>query len=393
MTRVRPDHPSHRFATQAIHAGQAPDPAAGAVMQPIYQTSTYVQDGLGRPHNGYEYARTQNPTREALERNVARLEGGTFGFAFGSGLAALDTLLKLLKTGDHVVAGDNLYGGSQRLMSRVYADLGLGFTFADTRDVNALERAITPATRVIYCETPTNPMMFLTDLAAVADLAQARGIITVVDNTFATPFFQRPLALGCDVVLHSTTKYLNGHSDMVGGLLVTSREDLAERFGFLQNAAGGVPGPMDCWLALRGIKTLPLRMRQHDLNGRRVAQWLSSRPEVRKLYYPGLPSHPQHELACRQMSGFGGMISIDLGDSARAKRFVEATTIFALAESLGGVESLIGHPASMTHGSVPQALRDATGLTDSLVRLSCGCEDPEDLIADLEQAFEASRVE
>ncbi len=389
MTRVRSDDPSHRFATQAIHAGQAPDPAAGAVMPPIYQTSTYVQDGLGRPHHGYEYARTQNPTREALERNVAALEGGAFGFAFGSGLAALDTVLKLLKAGDHVVAGDNLYGGSQRLMNRVYLDFGLRFTFADMRDVHAVERAITPATKLIYCETPTNPMMFLTDLAAVADLALARGIVTVVDNTFATPFFQRPLGLGCDVVLHSTTKYLNGHSDMVGGLLVTSREDLAERFGFLQNAAGGVPGPMDCWLALRGIKTLPLRMRQHDQNGRRVALWLGSRPEVRKLYYPGLPSHPQHELACRQMSGFGGMISIDLGDLDRARRFVEATRIFALAESLGGVESLIGHPVSMTHGSVPQALRDATGLTDSLVRLSCGCEDADDLIADLEQAFAA----
>jgi cystathionine gamma-lyase len=389
MTRVR-DEPPHRFATQAIHAGQAPDPAAGAVMPPIYQTSTYVQDGLGRPHNGYEYARTQNPTREALERNVAALEGGTYGFAFGSGLAALDTVLKLLKTGDHVAAGDNLYGGSQRLMNRVYADLGLRFTFADMRNVDAVERALTPATRLIYCETPTNPMMFLTDLAAVADLAHARGIITVVDNTFATPVFQRPLALGCDVVLHSTTKYLNGHSDMVGGLLITSRDDLAERFGFLQNAAGGVPGPMDCWLALRGIKTLPLRMRQHDQNGRRVAEWLSRRPEVKKLYYPGLPTHPQHELACRQMTGFGGMVSIDLGDAGRAKRFVEATRIFALAESLGGVESLIGHPVSMTHGSVPQALRDATGLTDSLVRLSCGCEDPEDLIADLEQAFHAA---
>ncbi|HEX2449631.1 MAG TPA: cystathionine gamma-synthase [Gemmatimonadales bacterium] len=387
MTRARSDDSNHRFATKAIHAGQLPDPVAGAVMPPIFQTSTYVQDGLGRPHHGYEYARTQNPTREALERNVAALEGGEFGFAFGSGLAALDTVLKLLKSGDHVVAGDNLYGGSQRLMNRVYADLGLRFTFTDMRDVNAVERAITPATRVIYCETPTNPMMFLTDLAAVADLAQARGIITVVDNTFATPFFQRPLALGCDVVLHSTTKYLNGHSDMVGGLLVTSREDLAERFGFLQNAAGAVPGPMDCWLALRGIKTLPLRMRQHDLNGRRVAQWLSGRSEVKRLYYPGLPSHPQHELACRQMSGFGGMISMDLGDPARAKRFVEATQVFALAESLGGVESLIGHPVSMTHGSVPLALREATGLTDSLVRLSCGCEDPEDLIADLEQAF------
>ena len=280
MTRVQPDHSSHRFATQAIHAGQLPDPVAGAVMQPIYQTSTYVQDGLGRPHNGYEYARTRNPTREALERNVAALEGGTYGFAFGSGLAALDTVLKLLKAGDHVVAGDNLYGGSQRLMNRVYSDFGIRFSFTDMRDLAAVERSIAPATKIIYCETPTNPMMFLTDLAAVADLAQARGIVTVVDNTFATPYFQQPLLLGCDVVLHSTTKYLNGHSDMVGGLLVTSRDDLAERFGFLQNAAGGVPGPMDCWLALRGIKTLPLRMRQHDVNGRAIAQWLSTRAQV-----------------------------------------------------------------------------------------------------------------
>jgi cystathionine gamma-lyase len=391
MTRVHSDHSPHRFATQAIHAGQLPDPVAGAVMPPVYQTSTYIQDGLGRPHNGYEYARTRNPTREALERNVAELEGGTHGFAFGSGLAALDTVLKLLKAGDHVVAGDNLYGGSHRLMSRVFADFGVRFSFTDMRDLSALERAVTPATKIIYCETPTNPMMFLTDLAAVADLAQARGIVTVVDNTFATPCFQQPLRLGCDVVLHSTTKYLNGHSDMVGGLLVTHRDDLAERFGFLQNAAGGVPGPWDCWLALRGIKTLPLRMRQHDLNGRAIAQWLSTRPEVMKLYYPGLPTHPQHDLACRQMRGFGGMISIDLGNVGRAKRFVEATRIFALAESLGGIESLIGHPVSMTHGSVPQALREATGLTDSLVRLSCGCEDPEDLIADLAQAFDQSR--
>ena len=391
MTRVQPDHSSHRFATQAIHAGQLPDPVAGAVMPPIYQTSTYVQDGLGRPHNGYEYARTRNPTREALERNVAELEGGTYGFAFGSGLAALDTVLKLLKAGDHVVAGDNLYGGSQRLMNRVYSDFGIRFGFTDMRDLAAVERSIAPATKIIYCETPTNPMMFLTDLAAVADLAQARGIVTVVDNTFATPYFQQPLLLGCDVVLHSTTKYLNGHGDMVGGLLVTSRDDLAERFGFLQNAAGGVPGPMDCWLALRGIKTLPLRMRQHDDNGRAIAQWLSTRAEVKKLYYPGLPAHPQHELACRQMRGFGGMISIDLGDAGLAKRLVEATRLFALAESLGGIESLIGHPLSMTHGSVPQALREATGLTDSLVRLSCGCEDAEDLIADLAQAFDRAR--
>jgi cystathionine gamma-lyase len=389
MTRVLPDVPDTGFATRAIHAGQVPDPLAGAAMPPIYQTSTYIQEGLGR-HKGYEYARTQNPTREALERNVASLEGGAHGFAFGSGLAALDVVLKLLKAGDHVVCGENVYGGSMRLMTRVYADLGLRFSFVDMRDIGPVERAVTPATRLVYCETPTNPMMFLTDLAAVGDLTRARGLLYVVDNTFATPFFQRPLAFGADIVLHSTTKYLNGHSDIVGGLLVTSRDDLAERLGFLQNAAGAVPGPMDCWLALRGIKTLPLRMRQHDANGRRIAQWLSGRPEITKLYYPGLPSHPQHELACRQMTGFGGMISLDLGSPARARRFVETVRIFALAESLGGVESLIGHPASMTHASVPPALREAMGLTDSLVRLSCGCEDAEDLIGDLEQALDAS---
>jgi cystathionine gamma-lyase len=390
MTRVLPDIPDRGFATRAIHAGHVPDPLAGAAMPPIYQTSTYIQDGLGR-HKGYEYARTQNPTREVLERNVASLEGGTHGFAFGSGLAALDAVLKLLRAGDHVVCGENVYGGSMRLMTQVYAELGLEFSFVDMREIGPIERALTPATRLVYCETPTNPMMFLTDLAAVGDLTQARGLLYVVDNTFATPYFQRPLAFGADIALHSTTKYLNGHSDIVGGLLVTGRDDLAERLGFLQNAAGAVPGPMDCWLALRGLKTLPLRMRQHDANGRRVAQWLAGRREVTKLYYPGLPSHPQHELACRQMTGFGGMISLDLGDADRTRRFVEAVRIFALAESLGGVESLIGHPASMTHASVPPALRQAMGLTDSLVRLSCGCEDAEDLVADLEQAFEKSR--
>src|SRR4051794_35266300 len=310
--------------------------------------------------------------------------------AFGSGLAALDALLKLLQSGDHVVCGDNLYGGSQRLMERVYARLGLSFTFVDMREVSAVERAITPATRMIYCETPTNPMMNLVDLAAVGDLAQAHGYLYVVDNTFATPYFQRPLEHGADLVLHSTTKYLNGHSDMVGGLLITSRDDLAERLGFIQNAAGGVPGPMDCWLALRGLKTLPLRMRQHALSGRRIAEWLTRQPMVTKVYYPGLPSHPQHEIACRQMTGFGGMISLDLGDVGRARRFVESTRIFVLAESLGGVESLIGHPATMTHASVPPTMRQAMGLTDSLVRLSCGVEDADDLIADLDQAMVAS---
>jgi cystathionine beta-lyase/cystathionine gamma-synthase len=388
MTRVLPHDHEQRFATRAVHAGQVPEPLAGAVMTPIYQTSTYVQEQLGR-HKGYEYARTQNPTREALERNVASLEGAAHGFAFGSGLAALDSVLKLLKSGDHVVCGDNVYGGSQRLMERIYVPLGLSFTFVDMREVAAIERALTPATRMVYCETPTNPMMNLVDLAATGDLTQAHGFLFVVDNTFATPYFQRPMEHGADIVLHSTTKYLNGHSDMVGGLLVTGRDDLAERLGFIQNAAGAVPGPMDCWLALRGLKTLPLRMRQHDASGRRIAEWLRQRRDVERVYYPGLPEHPQHDLACRQMGGFGGMISIELGDPARAKRFVESTRVFALAESLGGVESLIGHPASMTHATVPLAMRQKMGLTDSLVRLSCGIEDTDDLIGDLDQAFQA----
>ena len=386
MTQLTHDHPEHGFATRAVHAGQAPDPLAGAVMTPIYQTSTYVQEGLGR-HKGYEYARTQNPTREALERCVASLEGGTHGFAFGSGLAALDTVLKLCSAGDHVVSGENIYGGSHRLMERVYGRLGLSFTFVDFRDPERVAQAITPATRMVYGETPTNPMMFLADLEAIGHITQARGLLFAVDNTFATPCFQQPLALGADLVLHSTTKYLNGHSDMVGGMLVTARDDRAERIGFLQNAAGGVPGPMDCWLCLRGLKTLPLRMRQHDANGRELAAWLVRHPKVQKVYYPGLPDHPQHALARRQMRGFGGMIAIELGDPALARRVVERTRVFALAESLGGVESLIGHPASMTHASVPLALRQAMGLTDSLVRLSCGIEDAQDLIADLEQAL------
>ncbi|HEX5003803.1 MAG TPA: cystathionine gamma-synthase [Gemmatimonadales bacterium] len=386
MTQILPHDLKTGLGTRAVHAGQVPEPLSGAVMTPIYQTSTYIQEGIGR-HKGYEYARTENPTRQALERNVAALEGGTHGFAFGSGLAALDVLLKVLKSGDHVVCGANLYGGSHRLMERIYTRFGLAFTFVDSRDIGNIEAALRPETRMVYCETPTNPMMQLTDLAAVGDLAQAHGYLLAVDNTFATPIFQRPLELGADVVLHSTTKYLNGHSDMVGGILVTRRDDLAEQFGFLQNAAGAVPGPMDCFLALRGTKTLPLRMRQHDANGRAVAEWLSARKDVQRVYYPGLPSHPQHELARRQMAGFGGMISFDVGDGARARRIAERTRIFVLAESLGGVESLMGHPASMTHASVPPTMRDAMGLTDSLLRLSCGIEDVEDLIADLDQAL------
>jgi len=380
---------ARRFGTRAVHAGQTLDPLAGAVMSPIYQTSTYVQEALGR-HKGYEYARTQNPTREALERCVAALEGGRHGFAFGSGLAALDAILKLLSAGDHVVCGENVYGGTHRSMTHIWSRMGIKFTFVDTGEESEIRKALTPATRMIYVETPTNPMMRLTDLEAAGEIAKKAGALFAVDNTFASPIFQQPLAYGADIVLHSTTKYLNGHSDMIGGMLVTGRDDLAERIGFLQNGSGAVPGPMDCWLALRGIKTYPLRMRQHDANGRRIAEWLTHQPKVKTVYYPGLPSHPQHDLACRQMKGFGAMLSLELGDVERAKKFAQGTEIFSLAESLGGVESLIGHPASMTHASVPVEMRKKMGLTDSLVRLSIGIEDPEDLIADLDQALAAS---
>jgi cystathionine beta-lyase/cystathionine gamma-synthase len=386
MTRIRPTDQAHRVGTRAVHAGRIDDLLAGAIMPPIYQTSTYRQEALGL-HKGYEYGRTHNPTREALERNVASLEGGAFGFAFASGLATLDTILKLLKAGDHVVCGDNVYGGTMRLMVQVYEALGLQFSFVDMRRTEHVDGALRKTTRLVYCETPTNPMMFLADLQAIGDLCQAKGIILAVDNTFASPIFQRPLELGADLVMHSTTKFLNGHSDMVGGILVTNREDIAERVGFLQNAAGAVPGPMDCWLALRGTKTLPLRMRQHDANGRRIADWLGGRKRVQQVYYPGLPTHPQHELAKRQMTGFGGMISFEVGDPALARKILGGTKIFSLAESLGGVESLIGHPASQTHAAVPVAMRQAMGLTDSLVRLSVGIEEVDDLIEDLDQAI------
>ena len=388
MTRALDDDIRRRLGTRAVHAGVVPDPLAGAVMPPIYQTSTYIQDGLGR-HKGYEYARTKNPTREALERNVAALEGGKHGFAFGSGLAAVDAVLKLLSAGDHVVSGENVYGGTHRQMTHIWARPGLAFSFVDGGDLDAVAGAVTAATKIVYAETPTNPMLRLCDLAATGEIAKRAGALLVVDNTFATPCFQRPLELGADIVLHSTTKYLNGHSDMVGGMLVTQRDDLAERLGFIQNSSGAVPGPLDCWLALRGIKTLPLRMRQHDGNGRRIAEWLSHHPRVRGVNYPGLPSHPQHDLACRQMSGYGGMMSVELGDPAFARRVVERTRVFALAESLGGVESLIGHPATMTHASVPPELRRKMGLTDSLIRLSVGIEDVEDLVEDLDQALAA----
>jgi cystathionine gamma-lyase len=377
---------AHRFGTLAVHAGQHPDPTTGAIMTPVFQTSTYVQPELGR-HLGYEYARTQNPTREALERNVAALEGAEHGMAFASGLAAHDTMIKMFSAGDHVVCGEGVYGGTFRLFSKVIARMGIEFTFVDSASLDEIRGAVRPNTKLVHVETPTNPMMRLTDVAAAAEIAHAAGAWLSVDNTFASPFNQRPLELGADLVLHSTTKYLNGHSDMVGGLALTSSGEIHERMRFLQNAAGAVPGPWDCWLALRGTKTLHLRMEAHNRNGQRIAEWLEAHPRIERVYYPGLPSHPQHELARRQMKGFTGMISVETGSLENAKRLVNSTRLFALAESLGGVESLIGHPAMMTHASVPVDRRQAMGLSDGLVRLSCGVEDADDLIADLEQAL------
>ena len=389
MTHISDDDLRFDIATRAVHAGQEPDPSTGAIMTPIFQTSTYVQQKLGE-HKGFEYARTRNPTRDALERNLASLEGAQHGFAFSSGMAATEAVLKLLSSGDHVVSGENLYGGSHRLMVQVLERFGMSFTFVDERDPKNFERAITSATKMIYVETPTNPMMRLVDLRAVAELAAARDLLVVVDNTFATPIFQRPLEYGADIVVHSTTKFLNGHSDMVGGAVLTSLDDVAERLAFLQNAAGAVPGPFDCWLTLRGTKTLALRMKRHDESGRRLAQWLVENPRVRRVYYPGLPDHPQHELACKQMQGFGGMISFDMGSFDAARAVAEGTRLFALAESLGGVESLIGHPATMTHASVPASLRESMGLSLGLVRISVGIENADDLLADLEQAIEGA---
>jgi len=374
------------LGTIAIHAGQHPDPTTGAIMMPVYQTSTYVQPELGR-HLGYEYARTHNPTREAYERNVAALESGTHGIAFSSGLAGTDTMVKLLSAGDHVICGEGVYGGTYRLFSQVIARLGIEFSFVDSSDLDAIRGAVRPSTRLIHVETPTNPMMRLTDIAAAAQVARDAGAWLSVDNTFASPYNQRPLELGADIVLHSVTKYVNGHSDMVGGMIVVRSDELHDRLRFLQNAAGAVPGPWDCWLALRGTKTLHLRMKAHNENGQQIAEWLTRQPKVEKVYYPGLRDHPQYELAARQMRGFTGMISIEMGSLERAAAFVNQVRIFALAESLGGVESLIGHPAMMTHASIPRDRRYAMGLSDGLVRLSCGVEDVEDLIADLDQAL------
>jgi cystathionine beta-lyase/cystathionine gamma-synthase len=386
MTRTADRDSAYGLATRAVHAGQEPEPLSGAVTLPIFQTSTYVQEALGQ-HKGYDYARTVNPTRQALERNVAALEGGTHGFAFSSGMGAIHGVLTLLSAGDHVVCGENVYGGTHRLMDKILSRQGLSFSFVDTRGSDPVLKAVSPKTKMLFVETPTNPLMRLADLRALGEIARARGLLFVVDNTFATPVFQRPFEYGADIVLHSTTKYLNGHSDMVGGMVLVKRDDLAEQLGFIQKSVGAVPGPFDCWLALRGTKTLPLRMRQHDANGRRIADWLAQERRVQEVFYPGLPSHPQHELAKRQMCGFGGMLSIELGSLERARQMVNRTKLFALAESLGGVESLIGHPATMTHAAVPPAMRAAMGLSDGLVRLSVGVEDVDDLIADLDGAL------
>ena len=376
------------FATRAIHVGQEADPATGAVIVPIYQTSTYAQSEVG-VHKGYDYSRTANPTRAALETCLASLDGGRFGLAFASGMAAEDTLLHLLETGDHVIASDDVYGGTFRLFHRVLERVGLRFTFVDGTRVENIAAALEPRTRLIWLESPTNPLLKLIDIAAVARLAHERQVMVAVDNTFASPYCQRPLALGADVVHYSTTKYLGGHSDVVGGALVTSRADLHERLSFLQNAVGGVPGPFDSWLVLRGLKTLALRMRQHSSNAMEVACFLEQHAQVKRVYYPGLRSHPQHELAKRQMvGGFGGMLSFEVhAGVAAAREVARRTRLFTLAESLGGVESLIELPALMTHASLPEERRAEIGIDAGLIRLSVGIEEAEDLIADLDQAL------
>jgi len=374
------------FATDAIHIGQDPDPATGAIIVPIYQTSTFVQQELGK-HKGYEYARTSNPTRTALERNLAALERGRFGFAFASGMAAINAVMTLLKSGDHVLAGRNLYGGSFRLFERVLKGFGLVFSYVNTCRVDDVRAAFEPNTRLVFIETPTNPVMELTDIAAVAAIAHERNIPVAVDNTFMSPYLQQPLSLGADIVIHSTTKYLNGHSDGIGGAVILNDSDLAEKLKFIQNAAGAVLGPMDSWLVLRGVKTLAVRMREHSNNGVAVAQYLANHPKVKKVHYPGLPSHAQHELGRKQMKAFGGMLSFETGSLENARSVLKSVRLCSLAESLGGVETLISHPATMTHASVPPEERNLIGITDGLVRVSVGIEDVDDIIADLDQAL------
>ncbi|HSK72931.1 MAG TPA: cystathionine gamma-synthase [Pyrinomonadaceae bacterium] len=374
------------FSTIAIHAGNEPDSATGAVTVPIYQTSTYAQEALGK-HKGFEYARTQNPTRSALEKNIAALEGARFGYAFASGMSATDAVLKLVKAGDHVILGDNTYGGTFRLFNKILVNYGIEFDLVDTSDSNNLELAFKPNTKMVFVETPTNPVMSVTDLQAVSEIAHANGAKVVCDNTFMSPYLQRPIEFGVDIVVHSTTKYLNGHSDSIGGFVALNDEQDAEWIGFVQNSVGAILSPFDSFLVLRGTKTLAVRMEKHDENGRAVAAFLAEHPSVQKVYYPGLASHPQHELAKRQQKGFGGMVAFETGSLDNAKKVLEGVKLCILGESLGGVESLISHPATMTHASVPPEKREKLGITDGLVRVSVGIEDVEDIIEDLDQAL------
>ncbi len=374
------------FSTDAIHAGQIPDPTTGAVITPIYQTSTYAQYELGKS-TGYEYARTHNLTRQALEKNIATLEKGKYGIAFASGLAATHALMSLVKAGDHIVISNNVYGGTYRLYELNMKNYGLDFSWVDSTNLKNVENAIRKNTKMVYVETPTNPMLNITDLKGISRIAKKHNLISVCDNTFMSPYFQNPLVWGIDIVLHSTTKYLGGHSDVIGGMLVTSNEKYHERLRYIQNAAGGVPSPFDCWLVLRSTKTLPVRMKQHEENAIKFAHFLKKSGFAKKVIYPGLPDHPQYQLAKKQMRGFGGMVSADFGTFKKAKKVMNSLKVFTLAESLGGVESLVCHPATMTHASVPKTERDKLGITDSLVRFSVGIEDIEDLIKDIQQAI------
>lgn len=376
------------FSTRAIHAGQEPDPATGAVSVPIYATSTYVQEEIGK-HKGYEYARVSNPTRDRLETNLAALEGGLASRVFASGMAAINAIASMLKSGDHVVAGHNLYGGTPRLFNQVLANFGMMFTYVDTSDAKNVDRALQKNTRLVFLETPTNPLMELCDIRAISNLAHQHGIEVVVDNTFMSPYFQRPIELGADMVVHSTTKFLNGHSDGLGGVVVCTKPEQNEKLAFLQKAAGAILSPFECWLILRGVKTLAVRMLQHDCNGRKVAEYLSTHKKVKKVFYPGLPSHPQHELAKRQMSGFGSMIAFETGSLDNANKMLRKVRVCSLGESLGGVETLISHPATMTHAAVGEEGRRKIGITDGMVRISVGIEDVDDILADLDQALAA----
>jgi cystathionine beta-lyase/cystathionine gamma-synthase len=389
LSRQQPTTNSQQlgFSTRAIHDGQEPDPATGAVSVPIYATSTYVQDELGKPRNGYEYARVSNPTRDRLEKNLASLEGGVASRVFASGMAAINAICAMYKSGDHVVCGHNLYGGVPRLFDQVLSGYGIEFTYVDTSNAENVERAIRNNTRMVYVETPTNPLMALGDIEAISKITRRKKVELVVDNTFMSPFFQQPIALGADMVVHSTTKFLNGHSDGLGGVVICTRKDQAEQLGFVQKAAGAILSPFECWLVLRGTKTLAVRMLQHNCNGQRTAEFLASHKKVRKVFYPGLKDHPQHELAKRQMTGFGAMITFETGSLANAARLLKRVRVCTLGESLGGVETLISHPATMTHAALGEKGRAAIGITDGMVRISVGIEDVDDIISDLDQAL------